>query len=103
MTTVICGPRCSGRTTKLIGIVKEDPKAALIVLDWTVAKDITRKHPELKDRVLGIHTAQFYLCGRGLVRVYLDNIDYMEPEHVAALKAVIDIDGCSYSSNKELD
>lgn len=84
-TAVIAGDRQSGKTRKIVDLVKADMYAILLVRNTMVAKDLVKKYPEIKDQVFSVASNN---AGRfnQYHRIYFDDIDFMEQQFIDLYK-----------------
>ena len=78
---IICKGRCSGKTTELINMLKDNTKAVMVVHNLQQKKDLCDKHPELKKQIKTYDEA----CNGGLkcgifTECYLDDAEFYLPD-----------------------
>src|SRR3954466_8237203 len=86
-TAVIAGERQSGKTRKIVDLVKQDMYAVLFVRNSMVAKDLERKYPEIIGKVFSVASNVVGKFDKNYHRIYFDDIEHMEQEYIDRFKA----------------
>lgn len=95
---VIAGERQSGKTTKLVNVVKNDPEGFLFVNKNCTVKFLMHRFPELLGKVFSVNC--FSYRGKPFKRAYFDDVEFLPKEKINSILEGCDLGGVAYTTNR---